>query len=183
MGGGGSCGVSANEYSCAHGAQINFGHLTPYLTNAQILLVNNWNCFYLWISKKIVLLHRICNAHPQPTERRHPCERAGHEQKQQGRNESCLWSSLGLVSGLVKSLLWCGLWFVRLSESDLPNSWLFLVSFLSLSPQCCGSMTFCYGSGSESDMYLWLRFWDPTQVFCLLLFEATFTSFFKGKKS
>jgi hypothetical protein len=29
MGGGG---VSAKEYSCAHGAQINFGDLTPYLT-------------------------------------------------------------------------------------------------------------------------------------------------------
>jgi hypothetical protein len=28
--GGGVCGVSANEYSCAHGAQINFGDLTPY---------------------------------------------------------------------------------------------------------------------------------------------------------
>ncbi len=26
-------GVSANEYSCAHGAQINFGDLTTYLTN------------------------------------------------------------------------------------------------------------------------------------------------------
>jgi hypothetical protein len=24
VGGGGGCGVSANEYSCAHGAQINF---------------------------------------------------------------------------------------------------------------------------------------------------------------
>jgi hypothetical protein len=31
MGGGGSCGVSDNEYSCAHGAQINFRDLTPYL--------------------------------------------------------------------------------------------------------------------------------------------------------
>jgi hypothetical protein len=30
--GGGSCGVSANEYSCTHGAQINFGDLIPYLT-------------------------------------------------------------------------------------------------------------------------------------------------------
>jgi hypothetical protein len=30
----GSCGVSANEYSCAHGAQINFGDLTPYLKYA-----------------------------------------------------------------------------------------------------------------------------------------------------
>jgi hypothetical protein len=25
------CGVSANEYNCAHEAQINFGDLTPYL--------------------------------------------------------------------------------------------------------------------------------------------------------
>jgi hypothetical protein len=31
-GGGSGCGVSANEYSCAHGAQINFGDLTPRLT-------------------------------------------------------------------------------------------------------------------------------------------------------
>jgi hypothetical protein len=30
---GGSGGVSANEYNCAHGAQINFVDLTPYLTN------------------------------------------------------------------------------------------------------------------------------------------------------
>ncbi len=28
------CGVLANEYSCAHGAQINLGDLTPYLTYA-----------------------------------------------------------------------------------------------------------------------------------------------------
>ncbi len=27
----GGCGVSADEYSCAHGAQINFGDLIPYL--------------------------------------------------------------------------------------------------------------------------------------------------------
>jgi hypothetical protein len=27
--------VSADEYSCAHGAQINFGDLTPYLNNVQ----------------------------------------------------------------------------------------------------------------------------------------------------
>jgi hypothetical protein len=30
-GGGGGCGVSAKEYSCAHGAQINFRDLTPHL--------------------------------------------------------------------------------------------------------------------------------------------------------
>jgi hypothetical protein len=29
---GGGCGVSAHEYSCAHGAQIIFGDLVPYLT-------------------------------------------------------------------------------------------------------------------------------------------------------
>jgi hypothetical protein len=32
--GGGGCGVSANGYNCAHGAQINVGDLTPYLTYA-----------------------------------------------------------------------------------------------------------------------------------------------------
>ncbi len=31
-GGGGGSKVSANEYSCAHGAQKNIGDLTPYLT-------------------------------------------------------------------------------------------------------------------------------------------------------
>jgi hypothetical protein len=31
-------GVSANEYSCAHGAQINFGDLTSYLTYAVLPL-------------------------------------------------------------------------------------------------------------------------------------------------
>ncbi len=30
--GGGGCGVSAFEYSPAHGVQINLGDLTPYLT-------------------------------------------------------------------------------------------------------------------------------------------------------
>jgi hypothetical protein len=34
----GGCGVSANEYSCAHGAQINFGDVTPYLIYAGYLL-------------------------------------------------------------------------------------------------------------------------------------------------
>jgi hypothetical protein len=32
--GGGGCEVSANEYSCGHGAQINLGDLNPYLTYA-----------------------------------------------------------------------------------------------------------------------------------------------------
>ncbi len=34
---GGGCWVSVNEYSCAHGAQINFGDLTPNLTNINSL--------------------------------------------------------------------------------------------------------------------------------------------------
>jgi hypothetical protein len=31
----GGCWVSANENSCEHGAQINFGDITPYLTHDQ----------------------------------------------------------------------------------------------------------------------------------------------------
>ncbi len=39
----GGGGVSANEYSCAHGAQINFGNLTPYLTyGVTTCLTLNW---------------------------------------------------------------------------------------------------------------------------------------------
>ncbi len=57
--------------------------------------------------------------------------------------------------------------------------------------QCCGSVTFWYGSGS-ADLNLWFTDSDPTsdpaiffsdlqdgnQKFCFLLFEATFASFF-----
>ncbi len=34
----GCCGVSANEYSCTHGAQINIADLTPYLTYGRRVL-------------------------------------------------------------------------------------------------------------------------------------------------
>ncbi len=37
----GVCGVSANEYSCSHGAQINFGDLTLYLTYARVSFTKN----------------------------------------------------------------------------------------------------------------------------------------------
>jgi hypothetical protein len=37
MRGGGGRGVSANEYSFTHGAQINFEDLTPYLTHGSVL--------------------------------------------------------------------------------------------------------------------------------------------------
>jgi hypothetical protein len=66
---------------------------------------------------------------------------------------------------------------------------------------CCGSMTFWCGSGS-ADPCLWLMDpdWDPSMFIidlqdgkkkinflkkysCILLFEGTFTSFFKDKKS
>jgi hypothetical protein len=47
-GGIGGCRVSANMYSCAHGAQINFGNLTPYLTYGTISLYCIWlPCFRL----------------------------------------------------------------------------------------------------------------------------------------
>ncbi len=42
MGGGGCCGVSANKYSFAHGAQINFGDLTPFWTYAHVRGAASW---------------------------------------------------------------------------------------------------------------------------------------------
>ncbi len=49
-GGGGGWGVSANEYSSAHGAQINFGDLTPYLNygvRVQVVICQNLIVFIL----------------------------------------------------------------------------------------------------------------------------------------
>jgi len=43
--GGWSCGVSANEDSCAHGTYINFGDLTPYLTYAHKRLHCTRSCY------------------------------------------------------------------------------------------------------------------------------------------
>ncbi len=37
----GVAGGSANEYSCAHGAQINFGDLTPFLTYRSIPAISS----------------------------------------------------------------------------------------------------------------------------------------------
>ncbi len=39
------CGVSANEYNCAYGAQINFGDPTPYFVFADL------NYVYHFVSK------------------------------------------------------------------------------------------------------------------------------------
>ncbi len=39
---GGGCGVSANEYSFAHKAQINFGDLTRYLNYVMYLCIHLW---------------------------------------------------------------------------------------------------------------------------------------------
>jgi hypothetical protein len=44
----GGRGVSAKDYSCAHGAQINFGNLTPYLT----YVLYTW-CVYTKLGKNI----------------------------------------------------------------------------------------------------------------------------------
>jgi hypothetical protein len=41
---GGSCGVLANEYSCAHGAQINFGDLIPNLTYVRYQTKSSKQC-------------------------------------------------------------------------------------------------------------------------------------------
>jgi hypothetical protein len=58
---GGECGVSANEYSCTHGTQINFGELTPYLFHQCRHSVNSciripgfpWNLSFLILEKSI----------------------------------------------------------------------------------------------------------------------------------
>ncbi len=41
---GGGCGVSDNNYSCAHGVQINFGDLAPFLTYAIVHLQRTKTC-------------------------------------------------------------------------------------------------------------------------------------------
>jgi hypothetical protein len=56
--GGRSCGVSANENSCAHGAQINFGDLTPYLTYRifpLIYIAEEGGIFVILVSREILL--------------------------------------------------------------------------------------------------------------------------------
>jgi hypothetical protein len=52
-GGEGGCGVSANEYSCVHGAQINCGDLTPYLI---------YDSYGLWITnlRFVMKMNVIC---------------------------------------------------------------------------------------------------------------------------
>ncbi len=41
--GGEGCEVSANEYIRAHGAQVNFENLTPYLTSGQITTAEHYS--------------------------------------------------------------------------------------------------------------------------------------------
>jgi hypothetical protein len=36
------CGISANEHSCAHGAQINFGNITPLFNLCSLLSSKRW---------------------------------------------------------------------------------------------------------------------------------------------
>ncbi len=80
-GGGGGCGVSANEYSCPHGAQINFGDLTSPLvyTFAQELLAEGGcgqgkgqeeeqeqeqELVAAFLMYLIIVLFSYCNSHP-----------------------------------------------------------------------------------------------------------------------
>jgi hypothetical protein len=68
-GGRGGFGVSANEHSCAHGAQINFGDLSPYLSYVVIaygrlfgqLLQYNYRLFGQLVQDKIVCLANYYN--------------------------------------------------------------------------------------------------------------------------
>jgi hypothetical protein len=47
MRGRGVFGVSVNEFSCAHGVQINLGDLTPYLTYGQSIFEGRTKMFTL----------------------------------------------------------------------------------------------------------------------------------------
>jgi hypothetical protein len=58
-GGGGGCGVSADEYSCAHGAQISFGDLTPYLTLAWVPKQSGFGIPWLSLMHLIAQLRSI----------------------------------------------------------------------------------------------------------------------------
>ncbi len=49
-GGRGVAGVSSNDYSCAHGAQVNFGDLTPYLTYGMGNELNPYDSEKAWSS-------------------------------------------------------------------------------------------------------------------------------------
>jgi hypothetical protein len=51
---GGDCGVSANEYSCANGAQTNFGDLTPYLTYGKNVLSDTFRFGHAYVTRKNV---------------------------------------------------------------------------------------------------------------------------------
>ncbi len=60
---GGGCGVSDNKYSCAHGAQINFGDLPPYLTYAVLqkfgLCMKKTHCCAYCILENYNLIFRV----------------------------------------------------------------------------------------------------------------------------
>jgi hypothetical protein len=64
MGGGeGLRGLSANEYSCAHGAQINFGDLTPNLIYARETRIEN-KATFLPQSLRLVAQQLFISAFP-----------------------------------------------------------------------------------------------------------------------
>jgi hypothetical protein len=49
------CGVPANEYSCAHGAQINFGDPASYLTYGLSQSIERKTCTHMTLSKDSAL--------------------------------------------------------------------------------------------------------------------------------
>jgi hypothetical protein len=64
-GGGGGSGITANEYSCAHGAQINFGDLAPYLTSASYRHMFNGSPFNDDINVGLLFLISPCLLSPR----------------------------------------------------------------------------------------------------------------------
>jgi hypothetical protein len=139
MRGVGGCGVSVNEYSYAHGAQINFGDLTPYLTydaslssfNCNIVILLN-QCkenalTYRWwrVTKaeslvceclgRIDFLKKFC---PWPIQAR---QRPVYFQV--GKKTSCLvLLVLSLCQGSTETLLSCGLRLTDLTTQQQPQA-------------------------------------------------------------
>jgi hypothetical protein len=109
-GGGGGCGISANEYSCAHGAKINFGDLTPYLTYAQVTVPCLWKT-QLKARKHVpetpqsssIAFHCQCHARDVGTS----VQRTLHNLVQAiyGENRTCILLSKLYTHGL-QSLFW-----------------------------------------------------------------------------
>ncbi len=114
-----------------------------------------------------------------------PCWGFELTSSRKGVTRSVEMSVVSRVSCLSLGRLLC------INSIQVPYLWKAFVS--QASNQCCGSLTFWYGSGSvdryhkhspsDLDPAFFISGWQDAKFFCLLLFEGTFTSVFIDKKS